>query len=188
MRALFLLLAATVLSSPVAAQHAVRPDTSPAVSPGLVVGARAMLLVGKGRHQRQVSGRVLEANAEVVVLAHDGDTLRVPRAEVRAAWIGEARGSRSVSAGKGALAGLFAGGLLGYAAGDDCGGEDWICFDRSATTPAGALLGAGVGALVGALVVGGERWRQVPVSASVSIGLPAPRPTRAGVPVLALRF
>ena len=66
-----------------------------------------------------------------------------------------ARGQRT-QAGRGALVGLgvgaLAGFVLGFAGGEDCTGQEFICFDRPSMGMIGATLGMPTGAVIGAVV------------------------------------
>ena len=151
----------------------------------LVPGARALLIVSeRGRDQRRV-GRVLAADSGIVALVGErGDTLAVPTARVRQAWVSAGRTSRGQSSGRGALYGGLVGAVVGFAVGDDCPNGDFICFDRRATAPAGLLAGAALGALVGVAAGGGERW--IPASTAPRVAV---APTRDGAAaVLTVRF
>lgn len=54
----------------------------------------------------------------------------------------------AIGGGGGALAGLF----LGLVAGEDCSGNEWICFDRGEMAAALAITLGGVGLLSGTIV------------------------------------
>ena len=110
-----------------------------------------------------VSVRPDAASANVPVLLS-----RVQRLEVSKGF------NRGPNVRKGALIGLVAGGVIGFAAGEDCSDAAFICFDRPSTSLAGATVGVGLGVLIG-LVGSTEKWRDTAESASISIA-----PTRGG--------
>ena len=151
----------------------------------LVPGARALLIVSEGRREERRIGRVLAADSGIVALVGErGDTLAVATSRVRQAWVSAGRTSRARSSGRGALFGALVGGVVGFAAGSDCPNGDFICFDRTVTTPAGLLAGAGLGALIGVAAGGGERWIPASTAARVAVA-----PTRGGATAaLSLRF
>lgn len=117
---------------------------------------------GGGRVRRLV-GRVVRADSLGLTVRTDRETLLVDRAALRDVWVSRGRKPRARGAGFGFLGGLLVGGLVGYGAGEDCGGDDFICFDRSDTTPVFALVGGLLGAGIGALAGGGENWVRVPL-------------------------
>lgn len=88
----------------------------------------------------------------------------------------------------GAGAGAVTGGLLGYAGGEDCSGDEFLCFGRTTrdeATVAGALIlgvvGAGIGLVVGLNIKSGHgSWDAVPLE-RIRVGL-----TRHGDPGLAV--
>ena len=62
-----------------------------------------------------------------------------------------------------AVIGLAIGGFVGFAAGDDCSEEDWVCFPRSETAMGGAALGVTIGYVIGLIAGGGERWKETAI-------------------------
>ena len=88
---------------------------------------------------------------------------RVQRLEVSA---GSRRREAAVIGG---LVGLGLGGIFGYAAGDDCSGNEGICFPQGEVAVVSALVGAGLGSLIGVVVGSGERWRDASVPARVNV-------------------
>jgi hypothetical protein len=76
---------------------------------------------------------------------------------------------RGESARTGGLIGMIVGGVVGYAAGDDCTEQSFICFDHTDTAMFGASAGAGLGLLVGYLAGGQERWRETTMPLRISV-------------------
>jgi hypothetical protein len=105
----------------------------------------------------------------VVTTVADSAVVRLainPQAPVTLAFskLEVARGQRRLG-GPGALIGLLTGGVagfaIGYAGGDDCTHDEWICFDRRSTGAIGAVGFGAIGTLVGAIVghnVKVDRW------------------------------
>jgi hypothetical protein len=112
-------------------------------------------------------GRFVELRGETLVLARDAggetETLRVDRREVVGIELSERGGRRRSWAARGALAGVLAAIAVGIAAGDDCSSGDTLCFDHATVALGTAIVAVPAGALVGAAVAPGERWRPVPV-------------------------
>ena len=138
------------------------PDTSPAPR--------------RDRDRSQpIVGRITAVTDSVMSVRPDGASRDVP---VPLSHVQRLEVSRGFDLGpnvrKGALIGLVAGGVIGFATGEDCSNADWVCFDRPSTGLAGAVVGVGLGALIG-LVRSTEKWRDTAESASVSIA-----PTRGG--------
>ena len=132
------------------------PDTSPAPN-------RAR------DRSRPIVGRITAVTDSVVSVRPDAARADVPVILSRVQRLEVSKGfNLGPNVRKGALIGVVAGGVIGFAAGDDCGQEDWICFDRPSTTLFGAVAGLGLGALIG-LVRSTEKWRDTAESASVSI-------------------
>jgi hypothetical protein len=151
--------------------QAMRPD---------LVGSRVrvtLLAPEPGTESRIVVGNLVAVGDSALSIRPLGTTAeervatsRVQRFEVRAGR------NRAAGGRLGALIGLGSGLMLGYALGDDCTSQDWICFDRDETTAGGAVLGAALGAGIGLLVGRGDRWREAPVPGAVSL-----MPVRGGV-------
>ena len=152
-------------------------------------GERVLLSVQRGRGAQVVKGRVLAADTAGVRLAAEaGDTLSIERARIMELWVSRGTRSRGSSAGRGFLFGTLAGGGLGYAVGEDCGGDSFVCFDRSDTALGGALAGGVVGTLLGAAFGGGEHWKRVPLPGRAALRFtPEPAPG-SGVSLVRLEF
>jgi hypothetical protein len=67
------------------------------------------------------------------------------------------RSNRGKVIGLGALAGAVVGGAIGLADEPDCRSGDFLCM-KGASTAAGVIIGAPVGALIGLAFSHGERW------------------------------
>jgi hypothetical protein len=67
--------------------------------------------------------------------------------------------SRWKSAEKAGRIGAVVGAIAGFAAGEDCSGEEFICFPRPATAFAGASLGVLVGGVIGFVGGRADKWR-----------------------------
>jgi uncharacterized protein YcfJ len=136
------------------------PDRLEAVARGERVLVDHATLGGK---VERLAGRAVQVDSLGITVRTERETRRVERAALRDVWVIRGRKSRRGSAAVGFVAGLVIGGVAGYAAGDDCGSDDFICIDRSETAPIFALLGAALGAGVGAIAGGGEKWVRVPL-------------------------
>lgn len=150
------------------------PDTMGTSEPPS--SARPLVVIGQlvAFNDSTMSVRNEAASGDVTVARS-----RVQRFEV-------SKGSnRRASAVTGGLIGLGLGGIIGYAAGDDCSDREFICFPREETAVGGALLGGALGSLVGLLVGHGERWRDTALPARVSV---VPTGTRSISVTSTLRF
>jgi hypothetical protein len=97
----------------------------------------------------------------IVVQDSSGQDVAVPAEQVTQMEVRRQAGRRGKGALTGALTGLVAGAVVGVAAGEDCSGKDLICFDRGGTALVLGAAGALVGAGIGALVAPGEKWEVV---------------------------
>jgi len=121
-----------------------------------------------GGWDRGIKGTVVsvgEDGLRLDVTVH-GAPIVVPESpEVRVRVSAGKRSSALRGLGYGFAIGASALGVAGLAAGEDCShSPGFICFDRGATAAAGAIVGGGLGAIIG-LIVGGlshhEEWRAV---------------------------
>jgi hypothetical protein len=132
-------------------------------------GARVRITMATAAPTVVIGDLIAVSDSTVSVRRQDdaGD-VTIPRALVHRLEL-SAGFDRGASARKGGVIGLVIGAVVGFAAGEDCTSEDFICFDRSETGFAGAALGVGVGGLLGYMGGGAERWRDsdVPVRLSV---------------------
>ena len=168
-----------LVGSPLAAQPDSGAGTASPALLGAREGQRVLLVEGRGRKQVARIGRVVTVDsATVTMIGERGDTARVATSAVRQAFLSEGRRSRGSAAVTGGAIGLVIGGALGYSAGSDCGTDSFVCFDRGSTTPVGAMAGMGLGALLGAAVGGGERWRALTLPSRTALEL---RPVGAGL-------
>lgn len=122
-------------------------------------GARPVVVIGPliALRDSAISVRSDSASSEVIVPLG-----QVERVEV-------SYRNRGASALTGGLIGLLVGGVLGYAAGDDCSATSFICFDHTDTAMMGASAGAGLGLIVGYLAGGQERWRATTMPLRISV-------------------
>jgi hypothetical protein len=152
-------LASLVLALATTAAPAATADGAGSSDPPLRVRVTAPTIVA-GR----IDGRIVAVDDANLTLLSGGETRVVPaeavtRVEVRRKTHRKGRGVRI-----GALAGLAVGVAVGFAAGDDCGAADAptiVCVSREASAAGVGLAGALLGAGVGALAVPGERWELV---------------------------
>jgi hypothetical protein len=131
-----------------------------------LVGARVRLTTGARQETQQLVGDLLGLDDHSLKLKVDEQSgprdVLVPRATIVRLERSRARGTRGKGAGIGLLEGAVVGGVLGFAAGGSCHGNEFLCFDRSATVPGLGLFFGAVGAGIGALAGHGERWEDVP--------------------------
>ena len=122
-------------------------------------GARPLVVIGPliALRDSAISVRNDSTSSNVIV-----PLARVERLEV-------SHRDRGGSARTGGLIGIVVGGVIGYAAGDDCSAESFICFDHTDTAMMGASAGAGLGLLIGYLAGGQERWRETTMPFRVSV-------------------
>jgi len=120
-------------------------------------------------------------------LSLDGDTLRVqPKGKTEAVVIPRTfitrleLSGRPSRRGKGAMVGLLVGlgaaVAIGALEGEDCSGDQWLCYDKPTTGFMASALTVPVGIAFGAAFAPGERWEAYsPERVRVAIG-----PTRSG--------
>jgi hypothetical protein len=133
-----------------------------------------------------VIGQLVAFNDSTMSVRNEASSGDVTVARSRVQRVEVSTGSnRRASAVTGGLIGLGLGGVLGYAAGDDCSDREFICFPQEETAVAGAFFGAALGSLIGLLVGHSERWKETAVPARVSV---IPIGTRAISLTSTLRF
>ena len=117
-----------------------------------------------------VIGELVAVNDSALLIRRqlDSSDVSVPRSLVHRLEVSRGT-SRGASARKGALIGLAIGGVVGFAAGEDCSSEDFICFDRGSTAAIGMMSGVSIGGLIGLVTGGAERWRDTAVPMSLSV-------------------
>ena len=126
-------------------------------------GERVRVIVPRSWRSAEMEiGTVEYVSADSIVLQVEGSgkSFATPSVRGMRVDVSRGRGDPRRGAGFGALTGLVAGLLVGYAAGEDCGPQSFVCFDRSETVPAFALGGMVAGAVLGALMNAGERWER----------------------------
>jgi hypothetical protein len=113
-------------------------------------------------------GRLVEVEGATIVLdreKHGGpERLSVARRDVVAFEVSERRSKKGKGAWIGAVAGLGAAVVIGVVEGQDCHAGDIVCFSPGTTALLSGILTVPAGALVGAAVAPGEKWRPAPVS------------------------
>jgi uncharacterized protein YcfJ len=108
-------------------------------------------------------GTLIADDGESIVVRVGGRTERivVPRDAVTRMEVQRLPSRRGKGAAVGLFTGALVGGVLGYALGDDCS-KTWLCLFPPATAmKAGIVIGAPLGALVGAGAVRGAVWQEV---------------------------
>ena len=136
--------------------------------PPVVTGARVRVTTMNS--SSAVIGELVAVNdSALLVRRHlDSSDVSIPRTLVHRLEV--SRGTtRGASARKGALIGLAIGGVVGFAAGEDCSSEDFMCFDRGTTAAIGMMSGVSIGGLIGLVTGGAERWRDTAVPVSLSV-------------------
>jgi hypothetical protein len=143
--------------------------------PPLAVGTRLRVttdhrLVGRlvAQDERSLTLQIQENKAPVVVprtaISRVEESLR-PGRKGRGALIGAALGAGAAA-------------VLGVAAGDDCSGDELLCYSHGEVALVSAALLVPLGTLIGALASPGERWR--PVSSGHRVGVSL-APVRGGI-------
>jgi hypothetical protein len=133
-----------------------------------------------------VIGKLVAMSDSTMSVRNDGTSsyVTVPLSRVQRLEVSTGL-TRGETAAIGGLIGLGAGGILGYAGGEDCTGNEFICFPREQTAVAGALAGAAIGGVIGFIAGRGERWRDASIPARVSV---VPTGTRSIFITSTLRF
>lgn len=124
--------------------------------------------------ENRLVGRLVALRGETIVLARaEGETLNVRRADVLGLEVSQRPSRRGRGAGLGALVGLGAAVAIGVAGGEDCGATpgpaNWgnftetlnsnLCFSHTEAGLLSGVLTVPAGALLGALIAPGEKWR-----------------------------
>lgn len=142
-----------------------------------------------GKLKRGIEGRVERFAGDTLwVQPTEGGELTAYSASSRQALF--VYGGRASSVGRGAAYGAgfgaLAGAVIGLAAGSDCSGGEWLCFDRGTLALAGGAT-LGVVGLVGGIVVGAlsshEVWRRATLSRVTPIALGSPSGLTLGLTV-----
>jgi hypothetical protein len=142
------------------------------------------------------TGRLRDANDDVLVLGRekaDGvERLRIPRLDVSTLEVSEQRSRKGHGAVIGALVGVGVAVAVGIVEGESCSVRSTgsslfnICFSRTETALLTGILTVPLGALVGAVVSPGEKWRLAdPARFSLGVG---PGPGGGVAARVALRF
>ena len=162
------LAAALVLIAPVDLLAQLVAQQKPLVAPGARVRVTAPTIV-----PNRVVGTVVALDTSRLLLQTNGrqarPRLEIPLASLTRLELFRGPGNRAAAftlygAGAGAVTGL----ILGYAAGEDCSGDEWFCFDREELALGGAVIlglaGAGIGLVAGLFTKSGRgHWTAVPL-------------------------
>ena len=155
----------------------------------IAVGERVRLQIRSGRGMHVLTGRVTTVDSATIrVSAGASDTFHIEQSRVMELWVSRGQRSRSSAAGVGLIFGGIAGGGVGYALGEDCNADGFVCFDRSDTSLAGALAGGVLGGTLGAVVGGGDRWKSVPLRGRAALRFTPERMRGSGLSLVRLEF
>jgi hypothetical protein len=157
------LLALTLLTAASSLDDGAQLAADSALAPGTRV---RLFLAGEPRTARRPGlyvGTLVSATEHSIVLRPDRtrDTLEIARDSISRLQTSLGRRTHQTAL-KGVAIGAVVGIVVGFAAGEDCSNNDFICFSRGETVPLGGLLGGALGGLVGALVGSQERWTDAP--------------------------
>jgi hypothetical protein len=142
---------------PVRAPSTVAPVTPLAVQP-IAPGSRVRVVTSPGNRRQE--GKLVSVDGEDLVVDADGDRVRIPRSELTSLEVREkgSGGLRVLGGLGGAVAGLAVTALI-CASADAC---DSIAV---------AWVGTGVGAALGATLVGGGSWKPVTLATAGPVAL-----------------
>ena len=116
---------------------------------------------------KKVDGELVAISDTVLTLSKKSKVTEVRREDVAKLYRVLGR-HMARSTLKGTAIGASAGAVAGAVAGEDCNRHrSFICFDRSATIPIGAALGAIPGAATGAIIGAFRKGRQLIYEAKV---------------------
>jgi hypothetical protein len=140
------------------------------------LGPRVRVTTAKGRFV----GRIVAREGETIVLRREKGhrTEKLGRPDVLGLEVSQRRSRKAKGAAIGALTGLGAAIALGVAAGEDCGAPPYqggwanfaerltynLCFGHTETALLSGILTVPLGALLGALIAPGEKWRPAGVN------------------------
>jgi hypothetical protein len=135
------------------------PDTAGNDSSTVAIGSRVRVTTSAPASKRLTGTLVADDPSSLTLAIHGGRSrVTVPRSRLATIEVGRRRSHRGSAAARGALAGVLIGAVVGYAAGEDCPNGELICLSRGDTVRAAAILGAPIGAVIGAFVSPRERW------------------------------
>jgi hypothetical protein len=135
-------------------------DVASAEGPPQVAASPRVRVTAPAVSGKRIVGTLVRMDDTMLAIRRDKgkSVLEVPRAAVTRIEASRRPGRRGLGAGIGALVGLGAALAIGLGAGQSCTGSEIICFDKTTTTVAGALLTVPAGALIGLAVAPGEKW------------------------------
>jgi hypothetical protein len=119
-------------------------------------------------------GIVLAVDNQAVSIKAEGvsSALTVPRAAIARLERADGRRSRVRYAALGSLIGLSGGALAGLASASSCGPTELLCSPALGAF-AGGIVGAGTGAVIGAIMPPAERWTAVDATISLTSSPPS---------------
>jgi hypothetical protein len=130
-----------------------------------------------------VTGKIIAIGDSTLLVRAGADDVSISRDLIQRFEVGTGT-ERTRTAQVGTVVGLVIGGVLGYASGEDCMVEDFICFTREDTAMFGGAIGAVLGAAIG-FAAGGVRWRDAGLPARVGF---VPTSSRSVMITSTLRF
>jgi hypothetical protein len=151
------------------------PDTAGTDSSTVAIGSRVRVTTSAPASKRLTGTLVADDPSSLTLALHGGrDRVTVPRSRLATIEVSRRRSHRGRAAARGALAGALFGVAVGYAAGEDCPNGELICLSRRDTVRAGIILGAPIGALIGAFVSPREHWVPAPIGGLHISATPVP--------------
>ena len=123
-----------------------------------VPGSRVRVTTAENRSV----GRLVALQGDKIVLERaKGQTLEIRRADVLGLEVSQGPGRKLRGAAIGLLVGLGAAAAIGVAGGQDCVSSGSLCFGPAEVAGMTGILTVPAGALLGALIAPGEKWRPV---------------------------
>jgi len=146
---------------------------------------------GNGKYSHGVKGTLEGTSGDTLFIRPGNGAAAVAVSPREGRRILYYNGRRS-SVGRGLLigggVGVVAGAIIGFAGGEDCSGNEWLCFDRGTMAAMGAL-GMGAVGLAAGLIVGAMSPHEVWTTEQAAHVRPVVGPTARGMGVgVSIRF